>query len=287
MYKNIKKVFFMSAVASLIFNSTATADFVENLTVSDTFNTNITSLVNNYSDNFNTGGVLSTLFGNEALSSFWQQTSNWTGGTLEMCYDYRPSNSINITPNICGLFSNVNVNTDPCALLPNTLGDYVKKSSSHSSSIQAPFKDWCKKIMGSGNIEKQELNIVSNQATLSGKPAPSLVLNAGSNNFNSEAYKQEQRSVDDLLVQYENRNMNSKTLGNAANRLNATGKGYIYKSYMDQMSKKANNLTPNTDMTANNNLIIPYQNIKNIMLMLIMLRTQLIRSRSNLILQNI
>jgi len=265
----LNKRFAIFFAITVSFISVADARFLSNINVSNNFNSSsITSAAKSFVGNYqnkigNLSGVSSLIFNNSGLSSFWKKHGQWSSGTMDLCYNYSPkSPNIDLSPDICGLFSNVSANANPCDALPNRIGNYVKKPTTGFGQ-SVPLKDWCEQIMGTNNIAKQKLNSVSNQVTLSGKSAPSLVLDAShSNNFDSEKFKKDQTNSDNVISSFENRNFKNKDLGNAVNRLNNNGKAYIYKSYIDQMSKKANNLTSITDMTKPGNLVLPYKNIK-------------------------
>ena len=137
------KKFFISA---LIFNSVLYAGFIDGV------KTNVKSKINinNYSSylNISLNDSGDSILSNPLLGSYLSSNS-WSDGLMSLCYDYEgydyEEENSDVTMSLCDILKNSSV--DPCALLPNKIGGYVKKTN----KIDMPLYDWCKKISGDNN----------------------------------------------------------------------------------------------------------------------------------------
>ena len=160
----IKKLFLLSI---MFFSSFLYGNFLSNQVKNNIGSINSSSLQNltrssinsKYLNNILNMGNSSSLFSGSALSAFIGQNT-FTSGTMEMCYNYIPNNQTNVSGNICSMFSNIHINANPCSALPNTIGNWHKKSF-NNKSFTIGIKDFCNKL--AGNTINQPLKAIVTQ----------------------------------------------------------------------------------------------------------------------------
>lgn len=106
-----------------------------------------------------------SILNNTVLGQYFKNHTKWASGTMSMCYEYKPSSN-NVSSDICSMFSNININTNPCDALPDRIGDYYKKSTT-GSSTPLSLQNWCKQI--AGETVDQPLKTTITKLGVSGK----------------------------------------------------------------------------------------------------------------------
>jgi hypothetical protein len=133
------------------------------------------------------GGMAESYFKNSEyggmLDSLWNSEYNIAASTMSACYEKTSGSSGG--GSFCSFFKNFNLGANPCDVLPNSFGNYKKKSKEDIFKLNAPLNDWCKKIKGEGDKQVKEWTEASKTTTPAGKAVAELE----GNDFRSDASK--------------------------------------------------------------------------------------------------
>lgn len=190
----------------------------------------INDIKSQYGDKFTedlVSGTTDFIFNDSAFSEFWEEYGTFAAGAVELCYTYK-SPGAGANPNICSIFSNVNVN--PCDSLPATVGNFTKNNSSNFS---LSFRDWCEQAMMHSAQEASEIG-------LSGKKSNEI----GEVLFNSDKMTSEILKGDNIFKQIDDSNLVKETRYNRkVNLLKNSGNGVAYYSEVRRVAKRTESVS--------------------------------------------
>lgn len=186
-------------------------------------------LIDSQTDNVLSYGV--DVLSSSELGSWWSNNNSWATGTMELCYEYKPTTSSSVTPNICSLFKNMNIN--PCDALPSKLGAYVKKSSS-KLEMDFALKDWCNEYVGFVN-DIDITDAYKNNMGISGK---SKEESKGKSLWKDDTNN---NGLKDSI--FKSNNPDDGSYEKTAQDLSDKGLGHIVKNNIDKLSKSSKDIT--------------------------------------------
>lgn len=184
---------------------------------------------------------LDSIFNSNNFSSFWQGNNGWSSNYTTMCYQMSSSNSGSYG-DICSAFSNVNI--DPCNALPSGFGNFKKVSGTERERLNAPLRDWCKKINGTSQTDS--LSVANTKQGLSGKSRT----DAANYSFISTAEKDRRSRVDSTMRELDTQAKSKNSYASKNRELQSTQKGYVANAELDRLAQN----TKDTSTDSLNNL---------------------------------
>ncbi|MDQ1268158.1 MAG: hypothetical protein QG567_735 [Campylobacterota bacterium] len=186
-----------------------------------------------------TSGVTDYIFNDPDFSAFWKNNTSFATGTMELCYTYSPKKKNPVNGDICSLLGNTSA--DPCALLPNTVGDYKKTPKSEKDKFALPLEDWCREY--TGKVNKVAAEEASKMMGLSGKSKSE----AKGAKFNSEENSKFSASVDNLIANSGkhvfSKNAVNDPLAAKINALKESGNEHVYANEIKRLTKNNPDIT--------------------------------------------
>lgn len=215
------------------------ADFLGSSVSSLTNGFNVSSLTS--SANSLQSSPLDSIFSSSSFSSFWQGNNGWSSNYTTLCYQMSAPKTGSLG-DICSAFSNVNI--DPCNALPQGFGNFQKVSSSDRDRMNAPLRDWCKKINGTSQTDT--LSVANQKQGLSGKSRA----DAANSTFISTAERDRRSRVDSTMRELDTQAKSKNSYATKNRELQSVQRGYVANAELDRLAQN----TKDTSTDSLNNL---------------------------------